>query len=488
MCQLRSAIPAAMACAEGEAGRLSLAAYSQRFGSAKSGGKEPLQDGGDIIGLAEAKTAALFSPELGKALRRELETRFAALTANHHGIDFHAEFLQGNFVFSLASTYAVPVFAWGGVPCDNAAFPRGVLFAPRRANTHKPFHVPLLSNAARRAFVSARAACAESDIGTGRQSEAWEALSENERGLLRRAASEIYGSPSFLNRKMFHEQMSVGNALLWERLCAASLSLPPLVCLELQQLARDLLILDLQNPYSLCSLILTEPQLTGALYARLNGERACWTHTQNGMERGTFLFWAINEKKQGERLCYSEKEHTLCGGGQEFSLNARDLTAALREGKILPSLYLAFMLTAAARGLVCAGGVFQCAYLPVMAEKTAEALQSCGENALAARLGVSSPFCTGALPLRVRFPLRQANEERNCGAGGMEILQAGGLTPQVWEQLGAMSLKDAFFCSLDYQYEDLMPQGEREENWQELLACRGGIFLPQEGLPCRSFA
>ena len=42
-------------------------------------------------------------------------------------MDFHPEFLQGDLVFALGCRDAVPLFACGGVPCNNLAYPRGLL-------------------------------------------------------------------------------------------------------------------------------------------------------------------------------------------------------------------------------------------------------------------------------------------------------------------------------------------------------------------------
>ena len=65
--QLRDAIPEAMALMEGPAGELSLAEYAR----AMPGGGAALQDGEDMIALAEREAARLFSPAAGAALRRE---------------------------------------------------------------------------------------------------------------------------------------------------------------------------------------------------------------------------------------------------------------------------------------------------------------------------------------------------------------------------------------------------------------------------------
>ena len=124
--QLRDAIPEAMALMEGPAGELSLAEYAR----AMPGGGAALQDGEDMVALAEREAARLFSPAAGAALRRELENRFLALTANHHGVDFHPEFLQGDLVFALGCRDAVPLFACGGCRAITWPIRAGCCFHP----------------------------------------------------------------------------------------------------------------------------------------------------------------------------------------------------------------------------------------------------------------------------------------------------------------------------------------------------------------------
>ena len=49
---------------------------------------------GDLVDLAAAECGRLLGEATGQALRRELEERFHAQTANHLGVDFHPEFFQ----------------------------------------------------------------------------------------------------------------------------------------------------------------------------------------------------------------------------------------------------------------------------------------------------------------------------------------------------------------------------------------------------------
>lgn len=476
--RLRCAIPEALAIAESTSGRLSLKAWARSWKPATS---EPLQPGDDLVTLAEAEASRLFSAAAGRALRRELERRFCALTANHLCVDFHPEFFQGDLVFALGCAHAVPVFACGGVPCDNAAFPRGMLLAPRARGTTKPFHLPLLSNVGRRALVSAREPYDPIQVQTALAALPRAPLSLPERQAAETIIRRVYLSAPVLGQQSFRDQMSVANALLWKELTAPGFRLPPLLSLDMQRLAAELVISDLARPGTLACDLLLEPELTQAVFHALNGSRACWTLGEDpkstGAAKGTFLFWAVDEQKRGVRLTLLAEEHALAGtnpAGQpdpaapRFPLKASALTEALRQGRLLPSVYLSFAALGLARGLVCCGGVFQCAYLPRMAEGTATALRWCGDAGRAARIAVSSPLCTGTLPLRARVSPPHG-ETADCAAGPVELLVSGGITASTWEELAETSFQEAFFRALAYHYEDLVPPDEREDGWMEAL-------------------
>ena len=477
--QVRAAIPEAMALVEGAGGELSLAECAR----AMPGRGAALQDGEDLIALAESEAARLFCPATGAALRRELENRFLALTANHHGVDFHPEFLQGDFIFALGCRDAVPLFTCGGVPCDNVSFPRGILLAPRTPDTTRPFHLPLLSNAGRRAFVSARGPYDPAQIKAALAALPRTPLSPAERRMVEGLAARIYLNPLVLKQESFREQMSVANALMWQDLSAPGFRLPPLTCLDFQGLAKDLIVKDLKKTGTLAYDLLLEREFTEAVFHILNDSRACWTVHDDKLERGSFLFWAIDENRRGVRLTLLPTEHALAAPERpdmHFPLTAQTLIAALEEERLLPSLYLSFAVLATARGLSCAGGVSTCASLPRMAEGTAQALRRCGESARADRLAVSSPLCTGALPLRARFSLAHEQENVDCAAGAMEILISGGITDLEWAELAETVFRDAFLCALPYHYEDLIPPNERSAGWMAALTRPAPVLLREE--------
>ncbi|MDO5536989.1 MAG: hypothetical protein Q4F72_05635 [Desulfovibrionaceae bacterium] len=476
--QLEGVISDAMRLIGSAAGSLSLSDYARSL----PGGRPALQDGGDLVEVVRTLAARLYPSSVAKGLERELEDRYLALTANHLGIDYHPEFLQGDFLFAMGCRKVVPVFACGGVPCDNPAFPRGVVLAPRSSETTRPFHLPLFSNARRRALVSVREAYGADDalsaLGTYVSRGC---LTPIERSIIEGLVRRLYLAPAVLGQRSFRDQMSIANSLLWQKLAAPDLRLPALVSLDLQQVAAELIIRDLAGSGTLIHDLVLEPELTRAVQAELNGARSCWTlrektgEEEPGLARGSFLFWALDEKKAGLRLMLHPREHSLvCPDRPELkiALEQEGLIQALKEGRLLPSLYLSFAALALARGLSCAGGVFQCAYLPRMAQGTAEALRRCGERARAEHLAGVSPVCTGPLPLRADLPFGGSPGD-DCAAGAIDILAGGGIGARLWAALGDISLRDAFQCALSYHYEDLVAPSARLGGWKTALAAPG---------------
>ncbi len=471
--QLRKAIPEAMELMESPAGDLSLANYAR----AMPGGGPALQDADDLIALAQTEAGRLFSPATGAALRRELENRFLALTANHHGVDFHPEFLQGDLIFALGCQEVVPLFACGGVPCNNMAYPRGLLLPPPHSGTTKPGRFPALAAGDRHALVSAQIPFRASHIRSALDSLPHSDLHEEERAFATVILKEIYLHPSVLSQETFRDQMSAANALLWSRLATPDSHLPPLVSLDLQYLCGVLAADDLDRPGSLVHDLLLEPALTEEIFRTLNGARSCWTLNEGQAGRGTFLLWALDEKKRGVALRPDFAKRELLAPSRpdiRFKLDRDSLKEGLVSLRLLPGLYLAFAVSALARGLVCAGGVFQYAYLPNMARGTAEALRRCGEEAAAGKISARCPLGTGFHPLQAPDI---ASSEGEHSAGPLDILRHGGLDARDRAALSNIKTREAFLCSLPFQYEDLIPEGERISGWFAALRHTSPLLL-----------
>lgn len=470
--QLRQALPRVFQLMDTPLKTLPLKEYVQAFRR----NDNTLQDGEDVIAAAENETRALYGDAEAKLVRRELENRFAVHTANHQGIDFHYEFFQGDLLFALGCRHAVPLFSCGGVPCDNICFPRGIVLSSKNPDSTKVLRIPVLSNAERKIFVSVKDAYTKEQLKSCPEQNP--DLSEKEKTLIRSLVQKIYLHPQVLRQTSFSTQMSIANSLTWEKLTPSSFRLPPLINLELLQITKKLMLLDMQNPCSLIYTVLFEPEFTKAIFHALNHQRACWQITDK-IEKGTFLFWAVDGQKHSRRLTYNAKKHSVeCPQHPElsFALTPETVSRAMQEGTLLPSLYLCFSALTMARGLVCFGGPYQHHYMAAMQNGTQNVLRLIGENAAADKIRCVSPFVTGLMPLQMRYP----NREKTFYTGIAEILLAGGIDENLWEQLGSADTFKTFCASLPFHYEEVIAPSERLENWQNILYSPSPLVLSEK--------
>ncbi len=445
----------------------------------------PIQSGGDLVDLAAAECGRLLGEATGQALRRELEERFHAQTANHLGVDFHPEFFQGDLLFAMGCRHAVPVFSCGGVPADNAAFPRGLLLSRGQPgdNFFGCERLPVMSGRHRHQLVSLMPAFDAAPVHAACAGLPGRLADPDERTALTRLIQQLYLHPRVLAQTHFREQAAIMNSLLWQGALQPGCGLPPLATLDMQWLCSQLVLRDLSQPGSLAHSLLLEPELLAAVWDALNGERACWTGDAQTLYRGTFLFWGAGEHGRGLALMPSGRFSRLVSvkhPGWSLPLNARDIRDALEQRRLVPSLFLSFAVTCLARGLRCAGGVFQATYLPRMAHGLAAALRQCGEAALADRVDGGTPpcqACTGLLPLRLPRPDGSDPDAILAGraAGPTELWLAGGLSPELWQRLCNTAVSDALAVSLPYHYDDLLGTRPGDAARQTLLHEAAGV-------------
>lgn len=469
---LRPLMPDALAAFE-QAGDLSLAAYAEIL-TGDAPRAPALQSGEDLVELAADACGRLYSPALGEALRRELNENFHALTANHHGVDFHPEFFQGDLLFAMSCRHAVPLFNCGAVPGNNVAYPRGILLGletPGKAS-FRCRRLPVLPGRHRHALVSVQPPFAASAV---RLPSRIPGLPDTlPRAALDRLVQAVYLHPRVLAQVRFRDQASVMNGLLWQEVIDGACPVPPLVSLDMQQLCAALIRADLERPDSLVGRLLLQPPLVAAVWEELNGQRACWTGTRQELQRGSFLFWGVDGEGRALALRPSQDCRSLEAvrdTGWRLPLQAGPLSRALEQERILPSLFLYFTAVSAARGLRCTGGIFQTSYLPRMVHGLADALRRCGEPDMAGRLRESfgpCPACTGLLPLRLPIPegpLQAAGQ----GAGAADLWLAGGISPSLWQAMRQTRVRDALAVSLPYHYEDLAGQAMQPSMLARLL-------------------
>ncbi|WP_297218941.1 hypothetical protein [uncultured Desulfovibrio sp.] len=483
---LRSLLPDALRHFE-QAASLSLADYAAGL-TAPAGLPRPPQDGNDLLDLAVDACRQLYAPSVALALRRELEENFHALTANHHGVDFHPEFFQGNLLFAMSCRHAVPLFSCGVVPGNNVAYPRGMLLGKGscRQSAAQFVRLPLLPGRYRHTLVSVQPPFTADTVRAALAALSRQ-LDPATHAALSRLVQRTYLQPAVLHQRSFRQQASVANSLLWQEVLHRDCHIPPLVALDMQYLCGRLIMADLRQPHTLVSRLLLQPELAAAVWQELNGQRACWSAEAQQLRRGTFLFWGVDAGGRALALAPAEDFRELVATGNpawRLALAPEAIAAALQEQRLLPSLFLYFVTVAAARGLRCAGGIFQTSYLPRMLGGLVTSLRRCGETSLAHRLAAAfapCPACTGLLPLRLPCPdaPEEPDDTMGRGAGAADVWLAGGLSARLWETMRRTRVEQALAVSLPYHYADLAGSEARPELYAELRqAARSAGPLP----------
>lgn len=463
-----------------------------------------LQSRDDFLDEAGAEAKRLLGADVARALVRTLDARPAALTANHHGVDFLAQSLQGTLLTALPGLCgaeggrAVPVLACGAVPLGSFTFPRGILLARRPApgpeadprDWPASLRVPLFPWKYRYTLALAAPPLTREMVERGRAAArdlaAAGAIGHAEAAALDRILAEDFGHPAVLALPGHSEQATVLNARLWDRLFAApgAGNGTRLAYLELERLAGRLLARDLADSRSLFHDVLLDPGLRGAVLQALDGVAGCWDLGRlsglaagEGEARGTdalrgsgsAFFWGLDAKGRKVPLYLAEAAGRTwlrgLGLGREavaVELAPGPLAAALAERRILPGLFAAYGCLALARCVRCLGGVYQADYLPAMRAGLAAALASVGdaERARAVEAAPAGEFAAGPEFLFARFAAGQA-----AAAGPVEILAAGGLTRAQVEQAGALSLEGALRAGLAELYAEFVPPAERDPDW-----------------------
>jgi hypothetical protein len=151
------------------------------------------------------------------------------LTANHHGVDYFAQSIQGSLIFALnriagaTPATTVPVFACGGVPLDNLTYPLGLLLY--RVNYAElgamPKKLPVFSNRFRREMVSAAAPFNPMMVQSAKKRFDKMVSEKIICPTLSQAVHEIfkenYCAPSVVDLPDYSQQSVVLNNTIWKR-------------------------------------------------------------------------------------------------------------------------------------------------------------------------------------------------------------------------------------------------------------------------------
>ena len=459
---------------------------------------------GDLLDVIKRYIQPLLGESKARQAADDIELSPVVLTANHHGVTYFAQDFQGSLIFSLnkitgqESGTTVPVFSCGTVPLDNLTYPSGLLFY-RVGNGDLeavPRKLPVFSNKIRRQLVSNVQPFDKEMLVRANKSLA-KLLNDNAIcASLAEAAQMLllkdYCASTVMDLHSYSQQAVILNNAIWKKLFSGRVPVPELVCLELERISSELLVKDLANSESLASCIMFDATLCENVFEELNGKRACW-QTEKLLKRlhacllnetkkpatkgcGTMLFWGLNDRGRKVPLYLdtvtgnSKKLRGVDDRGNilELSFSPKSILEGLNRNKLLPSLFTSFLVVSLARGVVCAGGYFQCEYLPAMQRGVVNALEKAGGYDSVARQ--VSDVTTDTYLSGMIAAMTRVNKNYLVPAGPIEIMAAGGFKEDDIMQLQSITVKDAHVAALTETLQDLPLWARQTPNWRTHLA------------------
>ncbi len=458
---------------------------------------ERYQSHEDLADAVYEYAAPLLGEEAAAMAREELKQSPVVLTANHHGVDYFAQSVQGTLLFSQrklpdgSTARTVPVLACGSISMNNLTYPRGMLAYDLHSEKKLPdvTKIPIFPNRVAGKTVTW---VPNYDLNSIKRTKKSVLRMERESQLSKQSASVItdilhkeYSSPELLAFNKYSDQAVILNAQLWSRMFSSISSRPELFYLEMEKVCSLLLKKDLMNEQSLLSFVLFDSELRKLVLTSLNQVKGCWVLKeleQRWLDKdcpqklkskscGTFLFWWIDEEGrrvpllpvnvQGRELLRGVDDR---GETVELPLDSKSLSAFLDSGQLLPSVFSCFLSMALARGITCAGGYYQAEYLALMKQGLCKALKSVpGYEELAAIVAQarSDAYLSG-------MQMIMAESEGNgvYPLGPLELIGKNALTPEALLQFNKICVEEAHRASIVDTFTDVaMDIQVSEEQW-----------------------
>lgn len=468
--------------------------------------RQAFQPKNDLWTVVREYVSPLLGDSIAKQTVEDIERSPLVLTANHHGVAYFSQDFQGGIIFSInrmsngGKLRTVPIFSCGTVPLNNITYPLGLL-CYRSADKDVslvPRKIPIFPNRMKRQMVSCTGPF-DQDMIKRAQRRANKLIDDQMlcatlNQPIQTLLSDEYCKSPVINLPSYSKQAVVLNHAIWKRLFNNRHRAPELVTIELEEISTRLLLHDIKNTNSLAHCILFDAELRENIFKELDGKRACWKtkkllgrlHAdysgQNSVPAasrcGTMLFWGLDNR--GWRIPLylnpkNSKKETLCGiddrgNALEMPFSVKSINEGLANKKILPSLFTSMMAISLARGVTCAGGYFQCDYLPAMQHGLVKALKNTGGYDIAAQYVANIPtdtYLSGMIAVMSRM-----NANALVPAGPVEIIAAGGLDNSDVERMQSLTIKDMHLSALSETLPDLPAEKNKRlpPNWKAELA------------------
>ena len=468
-------------------GNLSLAEYLDRL---KPSVGPPLQSRQDFLDIYRQEVTSLLGASAGEKAAEEVNSCPMVLTANHLGVDFFSQSVQTSLLFYLLKRrltpppVIIPVIACGSVPLNNITYPKGALLYKLSNSSYDkvPKRLPVFPDRIKRTLVSVAPPFDKEMVDRAlkrlEKMVILEEIDARQGEAMRQIFQQDYKAPGAIELRSYSSQSQVVNNRIWQRLFFTQKVESHIVTLELENISSRLLEVDLNNRHSLAWSVFMDPHLRRKVIERLDGHRACWNlqllqqrlendRTSSFEEKmstscGTVFFWGVDRRSRRIPLLLfdnGENQTELKGVDDEGNVMVIDFSVpsiltALKNKKLLPSLFTSYSVLAFARGLTCLGGYYQAEYLPMMQKELVAAMRETGSYSEEARLVENTE--TGSY-LSGMQTVMVGDTDSLVPAGPVEIIAGGGLTDQDFDQILSLSVREAHIASLFETIDDIIP-------------------------------
>lgn len=274
-------------------------------------------------------------------------------TADHHGIVTSPFFLNNIIIEALlrkrAGIKTLPILSCGNVPIDNTSYPRGVLFT--NTNTGDYEKIPLTSLRDKHLPVYLR-----------------DGFTKTELKKFENKFKKIFNNHNFSDEffrflydntleKDFKIQVTKINNFLIKKLFPGI----DLIYIDQESIVINLLIEYHIPNKTYVNHLFTDEKILQSFIKNFNHIQGAFDIQKN---KGSILFWYIKDKKKLRIVDY--KNGFILETGEVLKVNIETLSGMLKNGLLVPTMALCFIVLSFYHGIECAGGFSQICYLPEM--------------------------------------------------------------------------------------------------------------------------
>jgi len=341
-------------------------------GSVPAGSQSPLLKE-KIVSEVKRMLPDAVSPDL---LESQLNRSPIISYADHHGLLNHPLLYNSNILYAeivkqLKLPYIV-VFATGNVPLKNQSYPRGFYFNHERYNffKNKLRHIPVYLLEEK--IVAEKGKGLESFVLNFKSAM----FTEEERKFLEFLFFECLDIETVSQKfEKFSDQVTYMNYKIWKYYFHQNIreTIPDIVYLQSNQIVMDLLLREIAKEDSLISSILFDSSVRQVFLKNFHGIACCW-----GDNMGSQLFWGVSEKKKFINLHCNQDTNKLVGEGIQIELERECVIDALKSKRILPTIFIDFLIITFMEGYLALGGFNQIEFLTDMKTAHIKSLQEIG--------------------------------------------------------------------------------------------------------------